>query len=75
MDIWTAMHDANIYAVAPYVDDCVPTQTQYDVITYVLNGGRVPLVTYFRTEHPHDFGVFVSEVEGVYFSAPSLEWE
>ena len=67
--IWSAGHNANMFSVASYVDSARPTQTQYDVIDYVINqGGRVPEVKYFRTSHYHNFGTPMCRIENVYFS-------
>ena len=67
--IWSAGHNANMFAVAPIVDSAHPTQTQYDVIDYVINqGGRVSEIKYFRTDYYHDFGTPVCRIENVYFS-------
>jgi hypothetical protein len=67
--IWRAGHNANKFSVAPIVDSARPTQTQYDVIDYVINqGGRIPEVKYFRTSHYHNFGTPMCRIENVYFS-------
>lgn len=66
--IWNMAHDVNTFAVAGYVDYAMPLSTQYEVISYVLNGGRVPEIKYFRTDYYHSFGTPVCNVENVYFS-------
>lgn len=67
--IWRAGHNVNKFSVAPIVDSARPTQTQYNVIDYVINqGGRVPEVKYFRTSHYHNFGTPICRIENVYFS-------
>ena len=66
--IWNMAHDYNTFAVAGYVDSASPTSTQYEVISYVLNGGRIPDIKYFRTNYYHSFGTPVCNVENVYFS-------
>lgn len=66
--IWNMAHDYNTFAVAGYVDSAVSTSTQYEVISYVLNGGRIPDIKYFRTDYYHSFGTPVCNVENVYFS-------
>ena len=63
-------HKPSVYSVASYVDGAQPKQTQYDVIDYVLKGGRIPEICYFRTNHYHNFGTPVCEVDGHYFSKP-----
>ena len=69
MSIWTMGHNKNMFAVAPYVDYSTPTQTQYDVIDYVINqGGRIPEVRYFQIGCYHSFGIPVREIDGCYFS-------
>lgn len=68
--IWEMGHDYNTFSVAYIVDDAKPTQTQYDVIDYVLNGGRIAEICYFRTGHYHNFGTPVCQVGVHYFSKP-----
>ena len=68
--VWSAGHDYNMFSVAYIVDYVSPTQTQYDVIEYVLNGGRIADVCYFRTDFFHSFGTPVCSIDNVYFSAP-----
>ena len=68
--IWDAAHNINSFEPAPYVDDAKPTAMQYEVIYYVLNGGRVPDICWFRTGHYHDFGTPVAKVGDHYFSKP-----
>lgn len=68
--IWDAAHNINSFEPAPYVDDAEPTAMQYEVIYYVLNGGRVPDICWFRTGHYHDFGTPVAKVGDHYFSKP-----
>jgi hypothetical protein len=68
VDLWTAGHTTRMFAVAPYVDGAVPLEMQYEVIEYVLGGGRVIGVNYFRTNHYHYFGTPVCKIENVYFS-------
>ena len=70
MSIWDMGHNYNMFAVAYIVDDAVPTQTQYDVIDYVLNGGRVPEICYFRCDYYHPFGTPVCAIDNQYFSKP-----
>lgn len=67
-DLYTAMHDPCRYDVQDRIDSVSPTQTQYDVIEYVLAGGRIAGVAAFRTGHYHDFGTPMCEIDGVYFS-------
>lgn len=66
--IWNMAHDYNTFSVAGYVDSATPTSTQYEVIEYVLNGGRIPDIKYFRTNYYHSFGTPVCNIENVYFS-------
>jgi hypothetical protein len=68
VSLWRAGHNSNMFSVASYVDYARPDQMQYDVIDYVINGGRVYGVTYFRTRHYHNFGTPTCRVENVYFS-------
>ena len=68
--IWNMAHDVNTFSPAPFVDSVKPNQMQYDVIDYVLDGGRVPEICYFRMNHYHNFGTPVCKVDGHYFSKP-----
>ena len=68
VSVWTAGHTNWMFAVSEIVDYQKPTQMQYDVIDYVLNGGRVMGVYFFRTDHYHSFGTPVCKIENVYFS-------
>ena len=68
--IWDAAHNINSFEPAPYVDDAEPTAMQYEVIYYVLNGGRIPDICWFRTGHYHNFGTPVAKVGDHYFSKP-----
>ena len=68
--IWDAAHNINSFEPAPYVDDAEPTVMQYEVIYYVLNGGRIPDICWFRTGHYHNFGTPVAKVGDHYFSKP-----
>ena len=68
--IWDAAHNINSFEPAPYVDDAKPTAMQYEVIYYVLNGGRIPDICWFRTGHYHHFGTPVAKVGDHYFSKP-----
>lgn len=67
--LWDAGHDVNCFEPASYVDYMTPTETQYEVIEWVLNGGRIAEICYFRSGGMyHDFGTPVCEVDGHYFS-------
>ena len=68
--IWDAAHNRNSFEPAPFVDDAKPTAMQYEVIYYVLNGGRIPDICWFRTGHYHNFGTPVAKVGDHYFSKP-----
>lgn len=69
ISIWKAGHNKNMFSVAPYVDGSTPTQTQYDIIDYVINqGGRIPEVRYFQMGGYHSFGIPVRMIDGCYFS-------
>ena len=70
ISIEEASHNPQMFEPAPYVDSATPTPTQYEVIYYVLDGGRIPDICYFRTDHYHSFGTPVCEVDGHYFSKP-----
>lgn len=60
--------DVNCFAAAPYIDSATPTQMCYDVVDYVLGGGRIADIAYFRTGYYHNFGTPVCYVDGHYFS-------
>lgn len=68
--VWQAGHTYNMFSVAYMVDSVSPNQTQYDVINYVMNGGRVPGVAFFRTDYYHSFGTPLCAIDNVYFSTP-----
>ena len=67
-DLWAAGHNKNCFAVAPYVDSVEPTEETYEVIDYVLGGGRIADIRYFRTGYYHTFGTPVCQVGAHYFS-------
>lgn len=67
-DLWAVGHDKNCFAVAPYVDSVEPTEEIYEVINYVLGGGRIADIRYFRTGYYHTFGTPVCQVGAHYFS-------
>jgi hypothetical protein len=67
-DLWAAGHNKNCFAVAPYVDSVEPTEEIYEVIDYVLGGGRIADIRYFRTGYYHTFGTPVCQVGAHYFS-------
>ena len=69
VSVWTAGHTYNIFSVAYYVDGVTPSNTQYEVIDYVFNGGRNDSVCYFRTGRYHSFGTPYCCIDGVYFSS------
>lgn len=67
--LWEAGHDRTCFEPAPYVDRAVPTTMQYEVIEWVLGGGRIEEISYFRSGGKyHNFGTPVCEVDGHYFS-------
>ena len=69
--VWELGHDSQNFSVAPYVDKATPTSTQYEVIEYVLNGGKIPDICFFRSDGGyHNFGTPVCQVGGHYFSKP-----
>lgn len=70
ISLWKAGHDVGCFAVAPYVDEMEPTEEIYEVIEYVLNGGRIADICYFRTKRYHSFGSPICQIDGHYFSKP-----
>lgn len=69
IDVWRAGHTKNCFSVAPYVDDAKPTQAEYEVIEYVLSGGRIGEICHFRSGGAyHDFGTPICQVGAHYFS-------
>ena len=61
-------HNKNVFSVAPWVDSAEPSELTYEVVNYVLNGGRVENIKYFRTGDYHTFGMPVCKVGPHYFS-------
>lgn len=68
MTLWDCGHNENHFAVAPFVDEKWPSALNYSVVDYVLNGGRVEDICYFRTDYYHSFGTPVCKVGAHYFS-------
>ena len=68
MTLWKCGHNANHFAVAPYVDNVTPSDMSYEVVDYVLGGGRIEDICYFRTKRYHSFGTPVCKVGAHYFS-------
>ncbi len=68
MTLWKCGHNANHFAVAPYVDNVTPSDMSYEVVDYVLSGGRIENICYFRTKRYHSFGEPVCRVGAHYFS-------
>lgn len=66
--LWSMGHDTEVFTAAEYVDNMKPTKDIYEVVEYVLGGGRVEEICYFRTKRYHNFGTPVCEVNGHYFS-------
>jgi hypothetical protein len=67
--LWDAGHNINHFAVAPWVDTVKPEQLTYDVVDYVLAGGRIEELCYFRSGGMyHDFAKPVCQVDDHYFS-------
>ena len=60
----------NIYETAYTLSSVTSKEKSYvkDATEYVLNGGKVPNVKYFRTDYYHSFGTPVTSIENVYFS-------
>ena len=69
MTLSRAGHNANHFSVAPYVDRVTPTDMSYEVVDYVLSGGRIESICYFRTRWYHGFGTPICQVGAHYFSA------
>lgn len=70
VSIWEGAHNKRMFSPAPFVDRKTATSTQYEVIDYVLNGGRIKDIVYFRENHYHSFGTPVIQVGCHYFSKP-----
>lgn len=68
MTLWECGHDGNHFAVAPYVDRIVPSEMSYEVVDYVLSGGRIEGICYFRTKRYHGFGEPMCKIGAHYFS-------
>ena len=69
VDLYTAAHNPNMFAVAGFVDSATPSDYQYNIINRVLNGERVAGVKYFQVGNYHSFGTPVCSIDNVYFSA------
>lgn len=63
-----ASHNENIFEVAPYFENAEYTDYQIEVINFVLNQVMINEVCYFRTDHYHDFGIPLCEINNIYFS-------
>ena len=70
MSIIEMGHNFNMFSVAYIVDSKVPTDTQYKIIYDVLSNGWIDKVCYFRTNHPHGFGKYMTNIDNIYFSSP-----
>lgn len=66
--LWVCGHNENNFSVAPFVDSVIPTEECYEVVDFVMSGGLVKEICYFRTGRYHSFGTPVCEVDGHYFS-------
>ena len=68
MTLWQCGHNGNHFSVAPYIDRVTPTDMSYEVVDYVLNGGRIEDICYFKTGGYHRFGEPMCKVGAHYFS-------
>ena len=68
MTLWQCGHDGRHFDVAPYVDGAKPSKMSYEVVDYVLGGGRIEGISYFRTKKYHSFGTPICKVGSHYFS-------
>ena len=66
--LWECGHDVYHFSVAPFVDEMEPTEFTYEVVDYVLGGGKVEDICYFRTSRYHWFGTPVCQIENIFFS-------
>ena len=66
--LWRLGHNKDVFSVAPWVDSAEPSDMTYEVVDFVLNGGRVENIKYFRTGDYHTFGIPVCKVGPHYFS-------
>ena len=62
------LFDSSCFSPADFFDTVVPNQMQFDVLDYVINGGIIDNVIYFRADHYHDFGTPVCSCDNHYFS-------
>lgn len=62
------LFDSNCFSPADFFTTVVPNQMQFDVLDYVINGGIIDNVIYFRADHYHDFGTPVCSCDNHYFS-------
>lgn len=60
--------DPNHFSVAPYAHTLTPSEMSCEVVEYVLSGGRIEEICYFRTKSYHKFGTPMCKVGAHYFS-------
>lgn len=58
----------NHFEPAPYYRYKTPTETNWKVLDYVLNGHLIADVKYFQLYNYHSFGTPMFKINGVYFS-------
>lgn len=68
MTLWECGHDDGHFAVAPYVDTVEPNELTYEVVDYVLRGGLIENICFFRTNYYHRFGQPVCKISVHCFS-------
>ncbi len=62
------LHNSVCFSPADFFETVEPNQMQYDVLDYVINGGIIDNVIYFRANYYHDFGTPVCSCDNHYFS-------
>jgi hypothetical protein len=66
--LYEVAHNYNIFEVAPYVDECVPSDLSLSVAYRVLSGDRDYDVNAFRESYYHEWATPYTNVDNVYFS-------
>lgn len=65
---FSILDKTNVFTPAYFYRGVTPMQTQYDVLNYVLSGGLIADIKYFRTDYYHSFGASMFAIDNVYFS-------
>lgn len=66
--LYEVAHNYNIFEVAPYVDECTPSELSLSVAYRILSGDRDYVVNAFRESYYHEWATPYTDVDNVYFS-------